>query len=109
MDGRTGFAGQVDTKEGKMKKAVLGIWMWITASAAVALAADPDTITREAWRAVVTTNGLRVATSTNVVTVPSTNTPAYVGQFLMGGAGVGTNGVWVAKGLTTNDWVQVAP
>ena len=28
---------------------------------------------------------------------------------LFGGAGVGTNGVWVAKGATTNDWVQLKP
>ena len=35
--------------------------------------------------------------------------PAYRGQLLFGGAGAGTNGVWVAKGLTTNDWVRIAP
>jgi hypothetical protein len=39
----------------------------------------------------------------------TTNTPAFVGQVLIGGAGSGTNGVWIAKGTTTNDWVQVAP
>jgi hypothetical protein len=90
-----------------MKKAVLGVWM--TAWAGIALAADPETAWREAARNVVTTNGLKVARSTSVTTEPTTNTPAFTGQFLFGGAGAGTNGVWVAKGLTTNDWVKVAP
>jgi hypothetical protein len=90
-----------------MKKAVLGVWMM--AWAGVALAADPETAWREAARNVVTTNGLKVARSASVTTEPTTNTPAFTGQFLFGGAGAGTNGVWVAKGLTTNDWVKVAP
>ena len=90
-----------------MKKALLGIW--IVAVAGLAVAADPDTVWREALRTVVTTNGLKVAADTNVSTVASTRVPAYAGQWLFGGAGVGTNAVWVAKGVTSNDWVQLKP
>jgi len=46
---------------------------------------------------------------TNVTTTATSYTPAYVGQVLIGGAGTGTNGVWISKGITTNDWVVVAP
>jgi len=46
---------------------------------------------------------------TNVTTTATAYTPAYIGQVLVGGAGTGTNGIWIAKGLTTNDWVVVAP
>ena len=46
---------------------------------------------------------------TNATTTTTAYTPAFRGQVLVGGAGTGTNAVWVAKGVTTNDWVQVAP
>ena len=46
---------------------------------------------------------------TNATTTITGYTPAFVGQVLIGGAGTGTNAAWVAKGATTNDWVQVAP
>jgi multisubunit Na+/H+ antiporter MnhG subunit len=92
-----------------MKKAVLVTGLVMAVCAGLALAADPDTVTREAWRSVVSTNGVRVATNGTVNTVASTNTPAFAGQWLFGGAGVGTTGVWVARGLTTNDWVQLKP
>jgi hypothetical protein len=46
---------------------------------------------------------------TNETTTATAYTPAYVGQILVGGAGEGTNGVWIAAGLTTNDWVVAAP
>jgi len=74
-----------------------------------ACAADPDTTWREVVRTVVTTNGLAVQTDTNTVTVATGYTPAFTGQCLFGGAGTGTNAVWVAKGVTTNDWVQLEP
>ena len=74
-----------------------------------ALAADPDYTWREALRTVVTTNGLAVQSDTNAVTVATVYTPVFKGQFLFGSAGTGTNAVWVAKGVTTNDWVQVEP
>ena len=92
-----------------MKKAVFSVGLLVAVCAGLALAADPDTVTREAWRSVVSTNGVRVATNGTVYTVASTNTPAFAGQWLFGGAGVGTTGVWVARGLTTNDWVQLKP
>ena len=46
---------------------------------------------------------------TNATTTATGYTPAFVGQVLTGGAGTGTNAVWISKGITTNDWVQVAP
>lgn len=46
---------------------------------------------------------------TNATTTATGYTPDFVGQVLVGGAGTGTNAVWVAKGTTTNDWVQVEP
>ena len=92
-----------------MKKVVLGIWVWIAVGAGGAFAADPETAWREALRNVVTTNGLKVAADTNVTTVATAHLPAYAGEWLFGGAGTGTNGVWVAKGATTNDWSQLKP
>ena len=46
---------------------------------------------------------------TNVTSTATGYTPAFIGQLLIGGAGEGTNGVWIAKGVTTNDWVIIAP
>lgn len=46
---------------------------------------------------------------TNVTTTASVKTPSFIGQMLIGGKGAGTNAVWIAKGVTTNDWVAVAP
>ena len=91
---------------GVLTAAVVTVAVWAVTTVK---AADPEIAWRKALRTVVTTNGLAVATSTNLVTVASTKTPAYVGQLLLGTVGTGTNGVWVAKGLTTNDWVQLKP
>ena len=92
-----------------MKRLTLLACLAVGTAGLAASAVDPETAWREKLRTVVTTNGLAVATSTNLVTVASTKTPAYVGQLLLGTVGTGTNGVWVAKGLTTNDWVQLKP
>jgi hypothetical protein len=46
-------------------------------------------------------------TDTNATTSVTTKTPKYVGQILVGATG-STSSVWVAKGVTTNDWVKVA-
>ena len=81
----------------------------VFALAAAVLAADPEIAWREKLRTVVTTNGLAYASSAATETTNTLHTPAFAGQFLFGGAGAGTNAVWVAKGLTTNDWVRVAP
>ena len=46
---------------------------------------------------------------TNATTTATAYTPRRAGDVLVGGAGTGTNAVWIAKGTTTNDWVQVKP
>lgn len=46
---------------------------------------------------------------TNVTTTATAYTPRRAGDVLVGGAGAGTNGVWISKGTSTNDWVQVKP
>ena len=52
----------------------------------------------------------RVAQSdTDATTTATEYTPLFVGQVLTGGAGTGTNAIWIAKGVTTNDWIQVEP
>ena len=93
-----------------MKKLVLcAVALAVGAGVCSVNAADPDYVWREALRSVVTTNGLAVAVSTNAVTAASSRTPAFAGQWLFGQAGAGTNAVWVARGRTTNDWVQLKP
>jgi len=79
-----------------MKKALLGIWL--VACAGLAGAADPDTVTREAWR---------VQVDTNVNTVVSQFTAGKAGSMLAGNVG-GTNAVWVAVAGGTNGWVKIA-
>ena len=81
----------------------------VFALAAANLAADPEIAWREKLRTVVTTNGLSFAASSATETTNTLHTPVFIGQFLFGGAGAGTNAVWIAKGLTTNDWVRIAP
>ena len=46
---------------------------------------------------------------TNATTTTTGYTPTFVGQLLTGSAGTGTNAIWISKGVTSNDWVQVAP
>ncbi len=77
--------------------------------ASLSFGADPEFTWREKMRVVVTTNGLSVVRDTNATTAVSSYTPAFAGQILFGGAGEGTNGVWVASGVTTNDWVRFSP
>ncbi len=55
----------------------------------------------------VLTAAIIAQVDTNVTTAITTYTPRRAGDILVGGAGVGTNGVWVSKGATTNDWVAV--
>ena len=45
---------------------------------------------------------------TNETTTATGYTPQFVGQILVGGAGDGTNAVWVAIDVTTNGWVNIA-
>ena len=44
---------------------------------------------------------------TNATTTATAYTPRRAGDILVGSAGAGTNAVWIAKGTSTNDWVQV--
>jgi len=46
---------------------------------------------------------------TNATTTATAYTPRRAGDVLVGGAGSGTNAVWISKGTGTNDWVQVKP
>ena len=64
----------------------------------VVLAADPDTVSREAWRVQVDTNAATVATG---------YTASKAGSLLAGKVG-GTNSVWVAVATGTNGWVKIA-
>lgn len=87
----------------------IGVFLGVIGvGAGVALAADPETAWREALRTVVTTNGLAVQTDTNATTLATQYAPAFRGQWLLGSLG-SSNGVWVASGVTTNDWIQLKP
>lgn len=55
------------------------------------------------------TNQIVAQSDTNVTTTATTYTPRFKGDTLIGGAGAGTNAVWIAKGTTTNDWIAVKP
>jgi len=46
-----------------------------------------------------------VVVDTNSVPVTTSYTPSEAGQILIGSA---SNQVWIATGLTTNDWVQLS-
>ena len=52
---------------------------------------------------------VKAQADTNTTTTVTSYTPDFVGQTLVGGSGVGTNAAWISKGVTTNDWVQIAP
>jgi len=80
-----------------MKKAVLGIWVWVMAGAGVALAADPDTVSREAWR---------VQVDTNATTTITGYTATKAGSLLSGKTG-GTNTIWIATAAGTNSWLVI--
>ena len=59
-------------------------------------------------RTAAITAAVTARNDTNATTTATAYTPRWVGDILVGGAGEGTNGVWIAKGTTTNDWVQCA-
>jgi len=46
-------------------------------------------------------------TDANSTTTNTVYTPGAVGQMLIGSTG-STSTVWIAKGVTTNDWVKVS-
>ena len=51
---------------------------------------------------------LAAQSDTNATTLLTTYTPRRVGDVLVGLRG-GTNWVYISRGITTNDWQQVAP
>lgn len=71
----------------------------------------PATVVSNAFVAadVVLAASMVAQADTNVTSTSTLYTPRRVGDVLMGGAGSGTNAVWVSKGTTTNDWVQLKP
>ena len=82
-----------------MKKLFLGIGAFLVVCGGVALAADPDVASREAWR-------VQVA-GTNQTTTTTLYTASKAGAMLVGKDG-GTNAVWVAVAAGTNAWVKIA-
>lgn len=60
-------------------------------------------------RTAAITAAVSAQADTNATTTATGYTPRRAGDILVGGAGTGTNAVWISKGTTTNDWVQVAP
>jgi predicted NAD/FAD-dependent oxidoreductase len=78
-----------------MKKAILIAGLVL---AGVALAADPDVVSREAWR---------VQVDTNTVTTTTLYTASKAGALLAGKIN-GTNAVGVAVEAGTNAWVKIA-
>jgi hypothetical protein len=51
--------------------------------------------------------GVIARSDTNETTVASVYVPDFVGQVLVGGAGPGTNAIWIANGATSNDWKKL--
>ena len=113
----------------KMKKTLSFMIMIIIASAVIAGNSGVENTVTKSHQPNGRDNGLQAAiittvdsvitvldtvspvsqSDTNVTTVATSYTPVNVGQLLIGLAGTGTNAIWIAKGTTTNDWVQVAP
>ena len=102
-----------------MKKFILGLIAAITV-ATIAYAAGPTVLTALTLTGNLIVGGTVTSTGviageiasqsdTNATTTATGYTPAATGQMLFGGAGTGTNAIWISKGTTTNDWVQVAP
>ena len=80
-----------------MKKLIL-IAAAVLAVLVAAQAADPDTISREAWR---------VQVDTNATTTITLYTATKAGSLLSGKVG-GSNAVWIATATGTNAWVKIA-
>jgi len=91
--------------------------MGLAVFATFVYAQAPTRFTSLAVDGVTTVGSLKIGTAavatpqidTNATTVATAYTPSAIGQVLIGGAGTGTNAVWISKGLTTNDWIRVAP
>lgn len=81
-----------------MRRVFLGLAVVVAVGVGVAGAADPDTVSREAWRVQVDTNASTAATQ---------YTASKAGSLLSGKAG-GSNALWVAVAAGTNGWVKIA-
>ena len=56
------------------------------------------------------TSGRTAQKDVTTNTTTTAYTPRQIGDWLIGYYhGAGTNGVWIAKGVTTNDWVLIIP
>ena len=85
-----------------MRKIVVGLGVVIAVFVGVALAADPDAVSREAWRVQVDANTNTVFTTTNTL-----YTASKAGSLLVGKT-AGTNTIWIATAAGTNGWVRIA-
>ena len=82
----------------------------IPANAGTRLAAAEGAITTNAAAIAAVQSNMVAQVDTNATTDVTTYTPRIArGDVLVGSKGAGTNAVWIAKGATTNDWVQIAP
>lgn len=87
-------------KDNIMKKMLLAVFAVMIAGAVLAVPPHVKKYTKAKAAPVAQVD-------TNTTTTVTLYTPEGVGQLLVGGAGVGTNAVWVAVGATTNDWVLI--
>ena len=84
-----------------MKNIVVCLGMLVAVFVGVALAADPDVTSREAWRVQVDGNTNAVFTTTNTL-----YTATKAGTLLVGKTG-GTNTIWIATAAGTNSWLLI--
>ena len=84
-----------------MKKFLVCLGVVIAVGVGVALAADPDVVSREAWRVQVDGNTNAVFTTTNTL-----YTATKAGALLSGKTG-GTNTIWIATAAGTNSWLLI--
>ena len=70
---------------------IIAICTWVV------FAADPDVVSREAWR---------VQVDTNATTSVTTYTASKAGSLLAGKTG-GTNTIWIATAAGTNSWLAI--
>ena len=80
-----------------MKTKLVFLGVLVAVFAGVALAADPDTVSREAWR---------VQVDTNATTSITGYTATKAGSLLSGKTG-GTNTIWIATAAGTNSWLAI--
>lgn len=93
-----------------MKKIIIAI-IALTLVAGVASAVSPSikkVVEQAVEQAALTSEAVRLQADTNDTTTVTGIVPSAVGQILVGQTGAGTNSIWIAVGLTTNDWVKVS-